>query len=58
MAKRAARSVKASVAVPVPRPRNPLAMVARRRAAGVHGPTRKAERVAARVRLKKAVDEA
>jgi hypothetical protein len=57
MAKRAVRSVKSVIAVPVPRPRNPLATAARRRSAGAHGPTRKAERAAARVRLKKGADE-
>jgi len=51
VAKRAARSVKVTIAVP--RPRNPLATAARLRPAGAHGPTRKAERAAARIRLKK-----
>jgi hypothetical protein len=35
------------------RPRNPLTTLARKRAAGPHGPSRKAERAAAKVRLKK-----
>jgi hypothetical protein len=38
------------------RPRNPLTTLARKRAAGPHGPSRKAERAAAKVRLKKLPD--
>lgn len=57
MAKKAVQLGKTTITVPVSRPRNPLATAARRRAAGAHGPTRKAERVAARVRLKKSADE-
>ena len=39
------------------RPRNPIATAARQRVAGAHGPTRKAERVAAKIRLKKGLGE-
>lgn len=52
-----ARRAKSSVRVPVPRPRNPLSVAARKRAAGAHGATRKAERAAAKVRLKKRLDD-
>jgi hypothetical protein len=51
-----ARAAKTKLAAAVARPRNPLSVAARQRAAGPHGPTRKAERVAARVRLKKGLD--
>jgi hypothetical protein len=56
--KAAARSPKSSITVVAPRPRNLLSIAARQRSAGPHGPTRKAERVAARVRLKKGLDSA
>lgn len=36
-------------------PRNPVAVAARRRSAGAHGPTRKAQRAAARRALKQAL---
>jgi hypothetical protein len=57
MAKKVVLQAKTTIAVPVPRPRNTLATAARQRAAGAHGPTRKAERVAARVRLNKSAGE-
>jgi hypothetical protein len=48
---------KAVVRVPTPRPRNPLSLAARKRVAGAHGPSKKAERAAAKVRLRKRPDE-
>ncbi|MFN7570069.1 MAG: hypothetical protein ACK5TK_01245 [Betaproteobacteria bacterium] len=39
------------------KPRNPLAVVARQRAAGAHGPSGKAERQRGRRQLKKLLDE-
>ncbi len=44
-------------AVATARPRNPFATAARQRVAGAHGPSRKAERAAAKVRLKKGLGE-
>lgn len=55
---KSAARVRTTLAVPLPRPRNPLSVAARKRAAGAHGATRKAERAAAKVRLKKQIDEA
>lgn len=39
------------------RPRNPVSLAARQRAAGPHGPTRKALRQQAKRHLKKLLDE-
>jgi hypothetical protein len=44
-------------AIASPRPRNPYAAAARQRVAGPHGPSRKSERAAAKVRLKKGIGE-
>ncbi len=41
------------ITVPIARPRNPVTLAARKRVAGPHGPSRKAERQAAKIRLKK-----
>jgi hypothetical protein len=49
--------VRAVLRVPALKPRNPLSVAARKRVAGAHGPSRKAERAAAKVRLKKGPDE-
>ena len=54
--KSTARSAKAVLSVAAPRPRNPLTVAARKRSAGPHGPTGKAQRAAAKVRLKKGLD--
>jgi hypothetical protein len=50
---RAAKTASVGAAV---RPRNPLTVAARKRSAGPHGPTLKAQRAAAKVRLKKGLD--
>lgn len=52
-AKAATRPAKTVIVIPAARPRNPLSIAARKRAAGPHGPSHKAERQAAKVRLKK-----
>ena len=54
----AGRAAKRKVVAAKVRPRNPLAIAARKRSAGPHGPSRKAERAAAKVRLKKGLDGA
>ncbi len=41
----------------VARPRNPIALAARRRAAGPHGPSRKAQRRREKLKLKKLLDQ-
>lgn len=50
---RATSGTRTVITVPVARPRNPVTLAARKRVAGPHGPSRKAERRAAKVRLKK-----
>lgn len=49
----ATSGTKTVITVPVARPRNPVTLAARKRVAGPHGPSRKAERQAAKIRLKK-----
>lgn len=53
---KATRATRMTVTVPVARPRNPLSLAARKRSAGPHGPSHKAERQAAKLRLKKGQD--
>jgi len=50
---RPARPARTVITLPSAKPRNPLSLAGRQRAAGPHGPTRKAERQAAKIRLKK-----
>jgi len=56
--KSTARSQPTVVRIASVKPRNLLAVAARKRSAGPHGPTRKAERAASKVRLRKRPDEA
>jgi len=56
--RRPARATKTVITLPAAKPRNPLSLAGRQRAAGPHGPTRKAERQAAKIRLKKGQEQA
>jgi len=55
---RPSKPAKTVISLPPAKPRNPLSLAARQRTAGPHGPSRKAERQAAKVRLKKGQEPA
>ena len=57
MARRRARAAGFTVTTGVPAPRNPVVVAARKRAAGPHGPSKKAVRQQEKRRLKKLLDQ-